>query len=960
MNNTSELLSAAGNQHWQRFIEAWPDIKHAGFNQDSVKSLFALSDFVATSFLKQPQIVSTLESNLVVLQSKQSLSTLLEAELKQLTSEEQMHSCVRAFRRQFMTSIAAADLLNQQTIETSLKQVSRLADVLICQTINWLYQQLTERYGTPQGEHGPQPLLVLGMGKLGGKELNFSSDIDLIFAYPSAGNTIGGRKSLEHQQFFTKLAQKVIAALDKTTADGQVFRVDMRLRPFGDSGPLVSPFSALEDYYQDQGRDWERYAMIKARILNQDDEYARELAVILRPFVYRRYLDYGAIDALRKMKGLISKEVRRRNLHENIKLGAGGIREVEFIIQSFQLIRGGREPDLQQPGLLANLTALINLNYIDQTSGARIRESYLFLRKVEHCLQQFDDKQTQNLPTDSLNQQRLLHVLGFNDYAAFVEELTGHMRIVHDEFAILIGDEAQADENSLVVIDEVNDLWSLDLTETEATELLGEWLTQPESTAFFSRLTDFRANLHKKGMGQRGLDTLSNLMPVLLSNLLDNQELAHSEVLERLLSVLNAIAGRTTYLQLLNENHGALNQLIRLCAASPWISKQLSRFPILLDELLNPAQLYEPTPLDQYQAELRPLLLRVDPDDLELQMEVLRQFKLTQQLKIAAADVTGVLPVMKVSDHLTFLSEAIIAEVVALAWHQIADKHGAPPDKSAQNSGFAVVGYGKLGGIELGYGSDLDLVFVHDADTHQQTTGEKPIEVGRFYTKLAQRIMHLFNTKTLSGILYEVDMRLRPSGNSGLLVCHIAGFAEYQRGDAWTWEHQALVRARFICGEAHLARQFNTIRTEILETRRDEQQLAKDVIQMREKMRSHLSLSSSNSFDLKQDSGGIADIEFIVQFLVLGYSSQCKELAIWSDNVRLLEKLASNGIVSETDAERLSDAYLAYRNTSHRLALQQKERLEDNQAFAIQRQQVIEIWQRVLVDRAGPTGHELN
>lgn len=951
MTDKHQYMLEAADRHWQHFTDTWPSLAKDPEFPASCNEIIALSDFVASNIIKSPELLGSVADNLKLLDCEDKLSQFVEQQLAEIDNEEALHKCLRQIRNQFMSTIAWHDLLNLQPIQRSLKQVSKLADVLICQTVNWLYKHLQLRYGTPMGELGPQPLFVIGMGKLGGKELNFSSDIDLIFTYPSGGNTEGGKKPIEHQQFFTKLAQKVIAALDKTTVDGQVYRVDMRLRPFGESGPLVSPFSALEDYYQDQGRDWERYAMIKARVLNEDTLYSPELVNILQPFVFRRYLDYGAIEALRKMKGLIAKEVRRRNLHENIKLGAGGIREVEFIVQSFQLIRGGREPGLQQPGLIENLKELKNLGYIEPDNAEKLSESYFFLRKVEHCLQQFEDKQTQNLPADELNWQRLLTVMEFDDSLSFKDCLSTHMNTVREEFSKLIGGEEESLQDHDTDSDEFHDLWSLDLTERESKELLNNWLEESESIQFFVQLLAFKNNLHKKGMGQRGLNTLSSLMPALLALLLKSGLSNHSEVLSRVLSVFNAIVGRTTYLQLLNENHGALRQLIKLCAASPWISQQLSKFPILLDELLNPAQLYNPTPLDEYQSELRPLLLRIEPDDLELQMEVLRQFKLAQQLKIAAADVTGALPVMKVSDHLTFLSEAIIAEVVLLAWQQIAEKHGTPPGKSQENTGFAVLGYGKLGGIELGYGSDLDLVFVHNANTHEYTQGEKAIEVGRFYTKLAQRIMHLFNTKTLSGILYEIDMRLRPSGNSGLLVCHIDGFDKYQRHDAWTWEHQALVRARFICGEKGLAASFNDIRRSILTRQRDTRGLVKDVIEMREKMRDHLSLSDANSFDLKQDSGGIADIEFIVQFLVLCHSHDHKSLCKWSDNVRILESLTASSQLSENDAASLSQAYLDFRNTSHRLALQQKERLDEKGAFVTHRQRVSEIWQRLLTSQ---------
>ena len=944
MESAFDTLLQKSEQNWQRLQQSDIDFTALEPFADEIKKLLGLSDFVAENVLKDPTLLTRLflhHSD----STADKYAKSLEDALSLAEDEPQVASALRTFRNQQMSLIAGRDLLNQQSIESSLQQVSELADQLIKQAYEWVYTHFCQRYGTPQGEYGPQPLLILGMGKLGGKELNFSSDIDLIFAYPANGEIPGNRKSIEHQQFFTKVAQKLITLLHQTTADGQVFRVDMRLRPFGESGPLVTQFSAFEDYYQDQGREWERYAMIKARILNHEGPYAEQLKSILKPFVFRRYLDFGAIDSLRNMKQLISQEVRRRGLHNNIKLGAGGIREVEFIVQSFQLIRGGREPLLQSPPLLSNLELLSQLNALTKEEVIQVRDSYLFLRKTEHCLQQFNDQQTQLLPDTELNQHRLCVVMNCAEYETLVNKLDDHRAKINALFAIIIGEEeASEDTDDHDGISELRDLWQLSLEPEEATSLLSKWLKQDEGEGFKEILDTFRLGLNKKGMGQKGLDTLHSLLPILLKQILELNDASPARLLERCLSILNAIMGRTTYLQLLNENHGALAQLVKLCAASPWITEQLSRFPILLDELINPAQLYHPTPLQEYHSELRQVMLRIDPEDLELQMETLRQFKLSQQLKIAAADVTGALPIMKVSDHLTYLAEAIIKEVVALAWQQIAEKHGIPKGKDPEHKGFAVIGYGKLGGIELGYGSDLDLVFIHNADARAQTDGEKPIESLRFYTKLAQRIMHLFNTKTSSGQLYEIDMRLRPSGNAGLLVCHTNGFYHYQLEEAWTWEHQALVRARVIYAEPELTDSFCDIRQTILCLARDRGKLTSDVAQMREKMRSHLSKGNEQTFDIKQDRGGIADIEFMVQFWVLAHAHTIPELTTWSDNVRVLETLLKHGIIDQHTAQTLTDAYLCFRNASHRLALQQKQVLQESERFIEQRNNVTETW----------------
>lgn len=937
-----EDLILRGKQTFNRLIERH-ELDFTSNRQRALVNIFGLSDFVGETAIRYPDCVDFLLDGKL---EDEDYYLSLWTSLKDVEDESQLNQQLRRFRHIHMAKIALRDLNNQQPITSSLIQVSDLADALIRGAYEWLYDKACQRYGTPVGEHGPMPLLIMGMGKLGGRELNYSSDIDLIFAYPQSGEVSNGRKSVEHQQFYTKLAQKLINALHQTTGDGQVFRVDMRLRPFGESGPLVANFDALEDYYQDQGREWERYAMLKARIINGDSDYAEMLATILRPFVYRRYLDFGVIESLRSMKQLINQEVRRRGFVDNIKLGAGGIREVEFIVQSFQLIRGGREPGLQHPSLLDSLAELARLNAITAEQKHALEKSYLFLRKTEHCLQQFADQQTQLLPDNPVDRIRLAHVMSYADYDDFLRNLNAHMVYISGIFQEVIGEE-EHDRNETPVNSQMADIWHLDLNEQEVQALLSEQLSENQASEFFAVVTGFRNGILRGRIGKRGLLCLEKLMPLVLEKTLANEQLCADALLPRILKVLDAIAGRTTYLQLMQENHGVLNQLISLCAASPWIAEQISRFPLLLDELINPANLYNPPAFSEYHSDLRQTLLRIDHDDLEAQMDALRQFKQSQQLRIAASDVSGALAIMKVSDHLTYLAEVIISEVVNLAWQQITEKYGRPEGKNDEDKGFAVIGYGKLGGIELGYGSDLDLVFIHDSDSQQQTDGTKAIDNVRFYTKLAQRIMHLFSTKTSSGVLYDIDMRLRPSGNSGLLVCHINGFDTYQHEDAWTWEHQALVRARFMYGTDRLRQRFDDIRQAVLSTHRVPQTLASEVREMREKMRSHLSQSEISTFDVKQDKGGIADVEFLVQFWILNHANQHPSLCKHSDNVRQLDSLLDCHLISQCQAQTLKSAYLMYRNSSHKLALQQRKVIADADAFADVRTEVSEIWESV-------------
>lgn len=958
-------LIELGNERWQALQSHEEFSSECQKFAEQIRTSFALSDFIFEQCLRNPVWLSELLLQEILFAEHLDYPSLLSQLLDKVDNEAGLQKQLRHFRNFHMLRIAWRDLNNMQSIESSLAQVSDLARQLIIQTNNWLYQFLQPQFGLPQGEFGPQPMLILGMGKLGGGELNFSSDIDLIFSYPAQGVTSGGRKSVEHQQFFTKLAQKLITALDQITADGQVYRVDMRLRPFGDSGPLVMHFDAIEDYYQEQGRDWERYAMLKASILNTPCPYSQQLSDILQPFIYRRYLDFSAIESLRSMKSMIEQEVRRRGLTNNIKLGEGGIREAEFVVQSLQLINGGREPSLKVQSLQLALTELVKLQIIPEQSATDLLQSYLWLRKVEHCLQQFADKQTQVLPNNHTDQNRLLTVLGIPDYQDLLQQLAKHCGIVHQQFSLLVREDSVLEDE---VADEqqqgAKDLWQLQLTAQETQSILNHWQLQDEVTVttglpigeeVHQQIDSFKQSLTKQRIGQRGLTTLHNLMPVIIHKILSSSANNHVELFKRVFSVLQAILGRTAYLQLLFENQAALFHLVKLCAASPWVTEQIARFPLLLDELLNPISLYQPVAFNQYADELRQALLRVEPEDLELQIETLRQFKLTQQLKIAAADISNALPIMQVSDHLTHLAEAIIVQVIDLAWLQITAKHGVPVceshgPKNMQDKGFAVLGYGKLGGWELGYGSDLDLVFVHNCDGQQPTNGDKPIGATAFYIKLAQRILHIFTIKTGLGLLYDIDMRLRPSGNAGLLVCHVDGFATYQTENAWTWEHQALGRARFITGGYELQQRFSGIRLDILSKPRQLKELAQEVVSMRIKMRDHLAKGTAQHIDLKQDAGGIADIEFIVQFMLLAHTCSYPSLAKWPDNVRILADLAKLSLISQAEADILIQAYLEYRNYAHRLALQNATLVEANASLSDLQQQVKSIWQKYLLE----------
>ncbi|WP_445180029.1 bifunctional [glutamate--ammonia ligase]-adenylyl-L-tyrosine phosphorylase/[glutamate--ammonia-ligase] adenylyltransferase [Pseudomonas sp. McL0111] len=924
----------------------------------------AASDFVIEQSVRDPLMLLSLvqSGELDRAFAPGELCAQIAAAVNEAQNEDELGRALRRQRARHQVRIIWRDLNRQADLVQTCRDLSDMADASIDQAYQWLYSRHCQQFGTPTGRRSgePQQMVILGMGKLGAVELNLSSDIDLIFAYPEGGETVGVKRALDNQEFFIRLGQRLIKALDPMTVDGFVFRVDMRLRPYGSSGALVLSFNALEQYYQDQGRDWERYAMIKARVVAGDQAAGAQLLDMLRPFVYRRYLDFSAIEALRTMKQLIQQEVRRKGMADNIKLGSGGIREVEFIAQAFQLIHGGRDLSLQQRPLLKVLSTLEGQGYLPPAVISELREGYEFLRYTEHAIQAIADRQTQMLPDGAQDQARIAFMLGFVDWQAFHEKLMFWRGRVAWHFAQVIADpdEEEGAESEVVVGGEWLPLWEEAQDEEAACRQLEEGGFIDASKAL-KALAGLRGSPQLRAMQRLGRERLDAFIPRLIAQAVEhaNPDL----VLERVLPLVEAVARRSAYLVLLTENPGALRRLLTLCAASPWIAEQITRFPLLLDELLNEGRLFKPPLAPELAAELRERLTRIPEDDLEQQMEALRHFKLAHRLRVAASEIAGSLPLMKVSDYLTWLAEAILEQVLALAWRQTVAKYGTPlrTDGTLCDPGFIIVGYGKVGGLELGHGSDLDLVFIHDGDPQAETDGAKPIDGAQFFTRLGQRIIHLLTAQTNSGQLYEVDMRLRPSGASGLLVSSLGAFARYQENEAWTWEHQALVRARVLVGSQDVGQAFEKVRAQVLGKTRDLAKLQQEVSEMRAKMRDNLGSKStaagtaanafeaSAPFDLKQDAGGIVDIEFMVQYAALAWSQSHPPLLRWTDNIRILEELEHEGLMPAEDASLLREAYKAYRSAAHRQALQKDAGVIPGDQFAEERRQVLRIWREL-------------
>ena len=918
------------------------------FVQDNL-NILVQSDFIVDAFYRYPQWLTNIINHPPQADERRYYQQWLNEHLTSVLDETALMKALRLFRRYILVRLEWSQLTYTSSDEQILSQLSELAEVIIVTARDWLYELSCKEWGTPCSHQGePQPLLVLGMGKLGGGELNFSSDIDLIFTYPEHGQTQGGRRELDNAVFFTRLGQRLIKALDNITEDGFVYRVDMRLRPLGEGGPLVLSFSSMEDYYQEQGRDWERYAMVKAKVLgDQQDPYSKELYQMLKPFVYRRYIDFSVLQSLRNMKSMIEREVRRRGLKNNIKLGAGGIREIEFIVQVFQLIRGGRVIGLQTRSLLTALQVIEQESLLDTNEVAQLRNNYLFLRRCENLLQAINDEQTQTLPEEELDQIRLATNMGFTNWSEFIEQLAVRMQQNRLIFNALIGnDDSESVPNTKQYNDLFDDLWVPDLQLSDIKSVLPNY-SDSDAEQLYQMLIQFRNDIGKRTIGVRGREILDQLMPRLLDAICNEQQAIM--VFSRILPLLVNIVSRTTYLELLLEYPSALKQLIRLCSASPMISDQLAHYPILLDELIDINSLYQTVAPNEYKSQLYQYLLRIQVDDEEQQLEALRQFKQMQLLHIAAADVEHILTTMKVSDHLTYVAEALLDFVVQMAWNQMIERYGKPAHLADNHKGLVVVAYGKLGGWELGYGSDLDLVFLHDCPVNSVTNGEKQIDSRQFYLRLVQRIIHLFNVRTSFGILYEVDVRLRPQGDAGLLACSLDSFADYQMNEAWTWEHQALVRARAVYGENDLIKRFNQIRHDVLCKPRDENQLKTEVRQMREKMRNHLGTTQAELFNLKIDEGGIGDIEFLSQYLVLNYAHSHPKMTTWSDNVRILELATHYQIMDSDEAEQLTQAYIDMRNQIHQLALQLLPSMVNSSQFYREKQIVKQSWQKWLM-----------
>lgn len=927
---------------------------------------WACSDFLARNCIRYPAIFYQLQREGFALQrSMENYRELVTQAVTTSNNELGLMSALRVLRQQEMLRITWRDLNALADMKTILQELTDFAEAMVAVVLQHLEQQQAEVFGMPVDANGDaQPLLVFAMGKMGGGELNFSSDIDLIFSFAENGETSGPRRK-SFYEFYLAVIRKLVKVLNDVTAEGFVYRVDTRLRPFGESGPMAMSFSGIEQYYQSQGRDWERYAMIKAKVITGRESDRQYLLSMLTPFIYRRYLDFSMLDSIREMKAMINAQMKRKGMVNNVKLGKGGIREIEFIGQTLQLIRGGSEPELRARSIINVLTLLAEKNYLQSSEVEQLIAAYWFLRKVENRLQMVNDKQTHTLPDDELPQQRLCLAMGMQSWSELIANLAIHQAAVDRVFQHLI---SPIDETQEIKISPFALFWQETASDEKSDDDLKQYLLDlgySPVEAIKSLLVQLHASPQVKHLAGDSSRLMAQLMESLVEKIADYP--AQASLLDRVTRIIKALAGRKVYLSMLHEYPTIQLQMLTLCDTSDWFAERLVKHPILLDSLLTSAETFRTQHDDQDDIKqlLALELAKIEASgeamdkDVEQIMDRMRQLKRKTVFSVAMLDVFYDEPVELVSDQLTELANALLEKIIDLCWQAMVRKHGEPScliDGKIVKPAISIVAYGKMGGNELGYGSDLDIIFLHNSVGEKQITvgrdgcGEKVIDNQLFFARVAQRVIHFLNTRSYAGILYEADTRLRPNGQSGLMVSSISAFETYQQEKAWTWEHQALIRARVVTdncqGSSPIAQEFDRIRHSILTQHRDSKKLLQEVVEMREKMRQHLANKSKN-FDIKQDAGGLVDIEFMTQAGVLLHAEQRTDCIKHTATLELINELNTVGWYQDEEAKQIADAYRYFRKLKNWQKLQCE---ADDSEVVMHCDKVIAIWRRLMPD----------
>ena len=854
---------------------------------------------------------------------------------RQLTQTDSLPAAMRRLRNLLVAAIATRDLGGDADLNEVLTAISRFADFVVNTHLDARYREMCDLHGQPVGEESgrAQHLVVVGMGKLGGYELNVSSDIDLVFLYPEDGETVCTRtdqRSLSNHEFFIRLGRKLISDIAEITEDGFSFRVDMALRPNGGSGPLAASFSMLETYLVTQGREWERYAWVKARALTGTPEEIDALSQTVRPFVYRRYLDFGAIKALRNMHAQIRAEVvRQESRHPernvNVKLGRGGIREIEFLAQVFQLIRGGRDPALRDRSTRATLSMLADKKLLRSEVVERLQHSYRFLRNLEHRIQYLDDAQSHVLPASDDDKLLIAQMMGYPSIDALLKAIDDCSRWVAAQFDAMFQDkrsDAVAEEMS-------NTRAGLDELDEDAMTAFLESLSFDEPGISAQRLFSSLRSNRMQSLSEQRKTQLHTLIRTALPMVVEEPG-SKSVTLNRLLDLFEAIARRSAYLELLTEYPQALARVVRMIAASAWAAQYLNQHPVLMDELLDASSIEAEPDWTTFATECRQRLLAFT-GDTERQMDLLRELHHAQQFRLLVQDIGGVLTVERLADHLSALADVLVGVTVEAVWQTLPSRHLEQP-------AFAVIAYGKLGGKELGYASDLDLIFLYDDEDQ---------DAPALYAKLAQRFITWMTSHTAAGVLFDIDVALRPDGASGLLVSSFNAFEKYQYQSAWVWEHQALTRTRFCAGDTGIGERFETLRVALLRQSREATALRQEVLAMRKRMHD-AHPNRSTEFDLKHDPGGMIDIEFIVQYLVLLHAHDHAELTADIGNIALLKLAGRIGLIDHLLGDQVADAYREFRRLQHQIRLRGEDKARVSpEMIAPMRNAVIALWKKI-------------
>jgi len=858
---------------------------------------------------------------------------VLEQAYAVLLGQFEVGAALRVLRQWTMHRLIQLDCEQKAPLETVTLCVTQLAEIALDKACQSAFQTLDARHGEPLTASGQRAQFwVIGMGKLGARELNVSSDIDLIYVYDEDGETTGNAQGLGRisvQEYFARAVKAIYSLVGETTEHGFVFRVDLALRPNGNSGPSVVSLGALEEYLLVQGREWERFAWMKSRVIAPKTAVKNGSALALRsvvlPFVFRRYLDYNVFESLRTLHQQIRDHAAKRSAGHperanDVKLSRGGIREIEFTVQLLQVVRGGQFPELRTRPTLDALKRVAKAGLMPPETSENLAMAYIFLRKVEHRIQYLDDQQTHILPTQDQDLSWIAHTMGYADSCDFLSQLDAHREIVAHEFDILLGGDRQCKGCQKPNGGELPELEAvLDLFQGEARERLAHWQESPKV----------------KGLRDDARTRLMRLLQRTAQWLKEGKVEAIAVV--RMADWMEPLMRRESYLAMMLERPAVHERLLRLLGAAKWPARYLVQHPGVIDELAHGDVLKQRFVAADFEVDLearRSALKRTGEDDEEALLNLLRRAHHAEVFRTLARDVEGNLSVEQVADDLSAMADVILKVTAQWCWSCLKNRHRETPQ-------FAIIAYGKLGGKELGYGSDLDIVFVYE------DPDERAQEV---YAGFARKLINWFTVKTAEGDLFEIDTALRPNGGSGLLVTTFGAYADYQqqRGSntAWTWEHQAMTRARFVMGDPNMRKRFDEVRWAVISAPRDAVSLKNEIVGMRQKVLAAHPVKAG-LFDVKHSPGGMVDAEFAVQYVVLMHANSHPELLDNVGNIALLQRAEAVGLLPNGVGQNAASAYRTLRRVQHKARLNEEPTQVIQASLDAEKEAILALWQAV-------------